>query len=84
MKSLYDLSDWNDVREHQKIGEILIATGKINLNQLGAAIDLQKVKNIPLGQILLEINVITQDDLKAALELQDDIEEFLETLKRNR
>ena len=77
MKNLYNLNDWTDVTEHQKIGEILLTAGKINLSQLGAALDLQKVKNIPIGQILLEIKSISETDLNAALELQDEIDEFI-------
>ena len=42
MKNLNNINDWTDVTEHLKLGEILIASGKINLIQLGMAIDIQK------------------------------------------
>ena len=53
MKNLYNVSDWIDVTEHQRLGEILLASGKINLIQLGMALDVQKFQKMPIGQILL-------------------------------
>ena len=78
MKNLYNVSDWIDVTEHQRLGEILLASGKINLIQLGMALDIQKFQKMPIGQILLELKAISQKDLNAALDLQIEIDELLE------
>lgn len=77
MKNLLDIEDWLDVREHQMIGEILMQSGKITLQDLGMALDIQKFEEIYLGYILLNMKVITQDDLKAGLDLQIKIDKYL-------
>ena len=77
MKSLYDLSDWSDIKEYQKLGEILLQSGKINLEQLGIALDIQKMNNIPIGEILIKTKCIDETILQSALELQKEIEELI-------
>lgn len=77
MKDLYNINDWTDVTEYQKLGEILLASGKINLIQLGMALDIQKFQSNPLGQILMDMKVIDQKTLDTALELQQEIEELI-------
>ena len=78
MKSLYNLNDWLDTTEHLKLGEILLETGKINLIQLGMAIDIQKFQKMQIGKILLDMNIISQEDMQKALDLQQEIDEYLE------
>ena len=70
MKNLYLENDWNDILESQKIGEILIEAGKINLIHLSMALDAQKFKQLPLGEIFIIMNVISRDDLEQALYIQ--------------
>lgn len=81
MKRLNDIKDWLDVPEHQKIGEILMQSGKLSLKDLGIALDIQKFeKSLPdlqLGNILLDMKVISKDELDMALALQSQIDEFL-------
>ena len=77
MKDLHNINDWTDVTEYQKLGEILLASGKINLIQLGMALDIQKFQKNPLGQILIEMKVIDQKTLDAALDLQQEIDELV-------
>lgn len=77
MKDLYNINDWTDITEYQKLGEILLASGKINLIQLGMALDIQKFQKNPLGQILIEMKVIDQKTLDAALDLQQEIDELV-------
>lgn len=84
MKSLYNINDWTDVTEHQKLGEILLATGKINLIQLGMALDVQKFQPLEIGQIFLDLKILSKNDLYAALELQEEIDELLEHKLLNR
>ena len=66
-KDLYKFSDWNDVTEHQKIGEILLSAGKINLIHLSMALDAQRFQKMPLGVMFILFKVITKDDLEQAL-----------------
>ena len=74
MKDLNNLNDWLDIQEHQKIGEILMQCGKLSLQNLGIALDIQKIKNIQIGDILVNIKVITTDELEKALVLQKEID----------
>lgn len=83
MKNLYSVNDWTDVTEHQRLGEILLSSGKINLIQLGMALDVQKFQKMPIGQIFIELKIINNKDLYAALDLQKEIDELLE-FKMNR
>ncbi len=55
---------------HKKIGEILLSSGKINIIQLGMALDIQKFQNLKLGQILIEMHIIDDNDLEDALKIQ--------------
>lgn len=75
MKNLYDINDWNDVQVHQRIGEILISAGKINLIHLSMALDAQKFKAVQLGEMFIIMNVINRADLEQALTLQNAIAE---------
>lgn len=56
-----------------KLGQILIAAGKINLRQLHDAIAEQELEHRPLGEILKEKGYITQEELGAFLSSQDAI-----------
>lgn len=82
MKNLHDIEDWLDVQEHQMIGEILIQSGKISLQDLGMALDIQKFEKIYLGYILLNMKVITQEDLQAGLDLQLKIDKHLKNRRK--
>ena len=55
MKNLNNIKDWLDVQEHQKIGEILVQCGKLNLHDLGIALDVQNFEKMRLGDILLRM-----------------------------
>lgn len=55
---------------HKKIGEILLKNGKINIIQLGMALDIQKFQHLKLGQILTEMKVISKKDVEIALDIQ--------------
>jgi len=78
MKNLYNVDDWNDVQEHQMIGEILLESGKINLIHLGMALDIQRFQKIPLGEIFVSMKVLSVEDLNSALNLQKQIDKMLE------
>ena len=52
---------------YQKIGEILLSAGKINLIHLSMALDAQRFQKMPLGVMFILFKVITKDDLEQAL-----------------
>ena len=74
-KYLYKLSDWDDITEHQKIGEILLSADKITLIHLSMALDAQKFQKLPLGVLFVLMNAITKEDLEQALAVQAYIDE---------
>ena len=78
MKNINNINDWSDVQEHQKIGEILMQSGRLNLIQLGMALDIQRFEYIQLGEILLSMRIISNIELENALSLQRQIDEFIE------
>lgn len=82
MKNINNIDDWLDVPEHQMIGEILIQSGKITLQDLGMALDIQKFEKNCLGYILLNMKVITQEDLQSGLDLQLKIDEYLKNRRK--
>ena len=77
MKSLYNINDWNDIQEHQMIGEILLEAGKINLIHLGMALDIQRFQKLQLGEIFVSMKILSPDDLAAALNLQLQIDNMI-------
>lgn len=77
MKNLYDANDWLDIQEHQKIGEILMQSGKLNLIHLGMALDVQRFEDMQIGEILLNMKVVSPQDIEQALLLQLKIDENL-------
>lgn len=52
------------------IGEILIERGLISLEQLDKALKVQKEKGGLLGEILSEMNILSEDDIVQALATQ--------------
>jgi len=56
-----------------KLGQILIAAGKITLRQLHDAIAEQEKEHKPLGEILIEKKLLTEEELQAFLSSQNAI-----------
>lgn len=69
MKNLYNIDDWTDV-SYSRLGEILMESGKINLFHLSMVLDIQRFNKMPMGEILLAMNVIQEKDLIQALLIQ--------------
>jgi len=82
MKKLNDINDWLDVQEHQKIGEILMQSDRLNLIHLGMALDVQRFETLPLGEILLSMKIVSEEEIKQALDLQEKIDKNIENLKK--
>lgn len=75
MKNLYDENAWSDISVCQRIGEILLESGKITLKHLSLALGAQKFQKLPLGEIFVLMKVITKEDLEQALHIQKIIAE---------
>ena len=56
--------------QFQKIGEILVHAGKIDESQLNNALAEQKKTNEKLGQVLISMEVIDEDDFITAFSMQ--------------
>lgn len=59
--------------QNPKIGEILLHYKKINIDQLCDGLEQQKQTNLPLGQILIQMNIITENELIELLSIQSNI-----------
>ena len=73
MKNLYNLDDWVE-DSYLRLGEILLEAGKINLVHISMVLDIQRFQKLPIGEILLNMKVITKQDLQQALLIQDTIQ----------
>jgi len=73
MKDLYNIDDWQDITQYQKIGEILMQCGAMNLKHLDIALNIQKLGKEPIGEILVKMHIIAKEQLDAALVLQKQI-----------
>jgi len=67
------MDDWADM-PYCRLGEILLESGKINLFHLSMVLDVQRFKQIPMGEIFLSMKVISKEDLKQALLVQKTIQ----------
>ena len=57
----------NPQATHQRIGEVLIARGQINDDQLRIALQRQKNDKKPLGEELLDLHFISEQDMRDAV-----------------
>ncbi|HEX3879625.1 MAG TPA: type II secretion system protein GspE, partial [Bryobacteraceae bacterium] len=60
-------------REYRRLGEILIAAKKIEEDELDRALELQLERGDKLGKILVDMGLIAQRDVLAALSAQMEV-----------
>lgn len=58
-------------RDAIRLGELLSLAGLISESQLLNAVELGLISQKPLGQVLIELNLVSEEILKTALQLQD-------------
>ncbi|MBX3076018.1 hypothetical protein KF728_15750 [Candidatus Obscuribacterales bacterium] len=58
-------------RDAIRLGELLSLAGLISESQLLNAVELGLISQKPLGQVLIETNLVSEEILKVALQLQD-------------
>ncbi|AOR24630.1 GspE/PulE family protein [Clostridium taeniosporum] len=62
--------------EKKRLGNILVNAGKINSYQLQEALKSQKILGKKLGEILVESNIITEEDILESVEQQTGIKKI--------
>lgn len=76
------MNDWTDV-SCLRLGEILLESGKINLIHLSMVLDMQRFQQMPMGEILLAMKIISKKDLKQALLVQKTIKKNSDNAKKH-
>lgn len=59
----------------KRLGQILMETGMLTIDDLNEALDTQKSTGQKLGEVLLNLSMVTQEELDMALSFQEDDEE---------
>lgn len=77
MNREFNIDVWEDLVKHPRIGEVLLQRKKITISQLDESMLQQSKTNLPLGEILVNNNFITKDDLIEQLDLQNTIDNIL-------
>jgi len=57
--------------EKKPIGQILMESGMITIDDINEAIEIQKSSSQMLGEILIGMGAITEEELQLALDFQD-------------
>jgi type IV pilus assembly protein PilB len=57
------------------LGQVLMESGMITIDELNEAIEIQKSSGQKLGDILISLEVINPEELQMALEFQEEEEE---------
>ena len=57
--------------EKTQIGQVLMESGMITIDDLNEAIEIQKSSSQRLGEILIGMGVITAEELQMALDFQE-------------
>lgn len=63
--------------QNPRIGELLLHHKKITIDQLGKGLEMQREKNIPIGQILIQMEIITENELVELLSMQSNIDRIV-------
>ena len=62
------------MNKKKRLGDILIAAGKITVSQLEYALKSQRDSGKKLGEVLVDIGIINEEDIVNAIEEQTGIE----------
>jgi type IV pilus assembly protein PilB len=57
------------------LGQVLMESGMVTIDELNEAIEVQKSSGQKLGDVLISLEVITPEELQMALEFQEEEEE---------
>lgn len=65
-----------NLRNKRRLGDILIGAGKINSFQLNEALKSQKLLGKKLGEVLIDLNILTEEEILDAIEEQTGIKKI--------
>ena len=65
-----------NLRNKRRLGDILIWAGKINSFQLNEALKSQKLLGKKLGEVLIDLNILTEEEILDAIEEQTGIKKI--------
>jgi len=68
--NLTDEEKWERLTRVEKLGEVLLKLGKLNLHQLEELIAEQGKSEAPLGELILSKGLMSRQELLGALDLQ--------------
>jgi hypothetical protein len=70
LQGLSEEEKWDILTRPEKLGEILLKHGKINVNQLEDLIKEQETSGKPLGELILSKGLMSRTELLTALDWQ--------------
>lgn len=74
------LSFINSYLKRNRVGEILVARGKLSPSELKKALQIQKQENLPIGHVLLNLGLIKRRELRITLAAQSGLRMLLALL----
>ncbi len=77
MSNDINIQKLKELIQNPKIGEILLHYKKITIDQLCSGLEKQKEINLPLGQILIQMDIITKNELIELLSIQSNIDKIV-------
>lgn len=69
-EALTDEEKWQALTRHEKLGEVLLKLGKLNLTQLQQLIDEHADSDSHLGELIVKKGIMTRKEILQALEWQ--------------
>lgn len=69
-KAQSDEEKWQALTRHEKLGEVLLKLGKLNLTQLQALIDEHADSDQHLGELIVAKGLMSKEEILQALEWQ--------------
>jgi hypothetical protein len=78
MSKNLNLDQLKNLIVHPKLGELLIQHKKITIYQLADGLEEQKITNTPIGRILIDKGLISENEIIELLSLQSSIDKLIE------
>ncbi len=77
-----DEEKWNLLARHERLGEILLKLGKINLKQLDELMQEKINSDKQFGELIVAKGIMSKAEIESALKLQEKAEEeFVESVE---
>jgi len=77
-----DEEKWNMLARHERLGEILLKLGKLNLKQLDELMHEKVNSDKQLGELIVAKGIMSKSEIETALKFQERAEEeFVESVE---